>query len=82
MKLRTSFYTFDRHRNTLLALIRRLDLHAVTLVVQDWGGLLGLTLPVDADMRGRITRLIVMDTAIAVGESWARVSTTGGCSPR
>jgi len=64
-----AFYTFHRHRDTLLALIRRLDLHAVTLVVQDWGGLLGLTLPVDANMRGRITRLIVMDTAIAVGES-------------
>ena len=30
-----AFYTFHRHRNTLLALIRRLDLHAVTLVVQD-----------------------------------------------
>jgi pimeloyl-ACP methyl ester carboxylesterase len=64
-----AFYTFDRHRNTLLALIRRLDLRNITLVVQDWGGLLGLTLPVDPDMRTRITRLILMDTAIAVGES-------------
>ncbi|MFN8070374.1 MAG: haloalkane dehalogenase [Mycobacterium sp.] len=64
-----SFYTFDRHRDTIIGLIRRLDLHNITLVVQDWGGLLGLTLPVDADMRPRIARLIVMNTAIAVGDS-------------
>jgi haloalkane dehalogenase len=63
-----TFYTFDRHRDTLLALIRRLDLRGITLVVQDWGGLLGLTLPVDADARTRITRLIVMNTTIAVGD--------------
>ena len=64
-----SFYTFDRHRDTIIGLIRRLDLHNITLVVRDWGGLLGLTLPVDADMRPRIARLIVMNTAIAVGDS-------------
>ncbi|MGI9123663.1 MAG: haloalkane dehalogenase [Mycobacterium sp.] len=63
-----AFYTFDRHRNTVIEVIRRLDLRNITLVVQDWGGLLGLTLPVDPDMRSRITRLIVMNTAIAVGE--------------
>ncbi len=61
-------YSFHFHRNFLLALIRRLELHRITLVVQDWGGLLGLTLPVEADMRGRVDRLIVMNTAIAVGE--------------
>lgn len=63
-----SFYTFKGHRDTLLALIRRLDLHNITLVVHDWGGLLGLTLPVDPDMQARITRLIVTNTAIALGE--------------
>lgn len=63
-----AFYTFDRHRNTIIDLIRRLDLRDITLVVQDWGGLLGLTLPVDPDIRPRITRLIVMNTGIAVGE--------------
>ena len=38
------------------------------LVVQDWGGLLGLTLPVDEEARGRIHGLVVMNTALAVGE--------------
>jgi len=48
-------YTFDFHRNHILALVERLDLTNVTLVVQDWGGLIGLTLPVDADRKS--TRL-------------------------
>lgn len=63
-----AFYTFHRHRNTIIDLIRRLELRNLTLVVQDWGGLLGLTLPVERDIRARIARLIVMNTAIAVGE--------------
>jgi len=61
-------YTFHFHRNYLLRLIERLELRNLTLVVQDWGGLLGLTLPVDPGMRPRIDRLIVMNTGIAVGE--------------
>ncbi len=58
-------YTFHFHRNYLLALIEHLDLKNITLVCQDWGGLLGLTLPVD--MPDRFNRLIVMNTTIAVG---------------
>jgi haloalkane dehalogenase len=62
-------YSFHFHRNHLIRLIERLNLHAITLVVQDWGGLLGLTLPIEPGMRGRIDRLLVMNTALAVGES-------------
>jgi haloalkane dehalogenase len=61
-------YTFHFHRNTLLRLIEKLDLKNITLVVQDWGGLLGLTLPVDEGARSRIARLLVMNTALATGE--------------
>ena len=53
-------YTFEFHRNYLIALIERLDLHNVTLVCQDWGGLLGLTLP--PLMPERFKRLIIMNT--------------------
>jgi pimeloyl-ACP methyl ester carboxylesterase len=60
-------YTFHFHRNMMLALIRHLDLTNITLVVQDWGGLLGLTIPVD--MPERFERLIVMNTTLAVGQS-------------
>lgn len=61
-------YSFDFHREWLLRLIERLDLRRITLVVQDWGGLLGLTLPVDAGFVPRLERLIVMNTALATGE--------------
>jgi pimeloyl-ACP methyl ester carboxylesterase len=59
-------YTFDSHRSFLLALVERLDLKNITLVVQDWGGLLGLTLPME--MPERFERLLVMNTALATGE--------------
>ena len=58
-------YTWDFHRNTMLRFVERLDLTDVTLVVQDWGGLLGLTLPVDHP--DRVSNLIIMNTAFGVG---------------
>lgn len=60
-------YSFHFHRNSLLRLVERLDLTQVALVCQDWGGLLGLTLPVDQGFRSRLARLVVMNTALAVG---------------
>lgn len=60
-------YSFNFHRNTLLRFIKRLDLRDVTLVVQDWGGLLGLTVPME--MPERFSRLIVMNTTLARGVS-------------
>jgi haloalkane dehalogenase len=53
----------------LLALVERLDLSNITLVVQDWGGLIGLTLPVDPAFRKRLSRLIVMNTTLAIGQT-------------
>jgi haloalkane dehalogenase len=61
-----SWHTFDRHRDVLLAFIEALNLKNITLVVQDWGGIFGLTLPMA--MPERFTRLVVMNTAFAVGE--------------
>lgn len=60
-------YSFHFHRNMMLAFIRQLDIRNITLVVQDWGGILGLTLPME--MAERFSRLIVTNTAIPVGES-------------
>ena len=59
-------YTYHFHRNALLAFVERLDLKNVCLVVQDWGGVLGLTLPMAAPER--FTRLIVMNTGLPAGE--------------
>lgn len=60
-------YTYAFHRNVLLRLIEHLDLRNVTLVCQDWGGLLGLTLPME--MPERFTRLLVMNTALPIGRA-------------
>jgi pimeloyl-ACP methyl ester carboxylesterase len=61
-----SVYTFDFHRGSIVALIERLDLTGITLVCQDWGGLIGLTLPMD--MPDRFDRLLVMNTALGTGD--------------
>lgn len=61
-----SFHTFSTHRQILLELIERLDLQNIVLVVQDWGGLLGLTLPMAAPQRFK--GLLVMNTMLACGD--------------
>jgi haloalkane dehalogenase len=61
-----SVYNFTFHRDSLVRLIEHLDLHDVMLVCQDWGGLLGLTLPMD--MPGRFSRLLVMNTGLGTGD--------------
>jgi tRNA(adenine34) deaminase len=58
-------HNFEFHRQVLLDLIERLDLKRIVLVVQDWGGILGLTLPMV--MPHRFAGLLVMNTALATG---------------
>jgi pimeloyl-ACP methyl ester carboxylesterase len=58
-------YTFSFHRDALKRFVERCDLLDACLVVQDWGGILGLTLPMDYPER--ITRLLVMNTALGTG---------------
>lgn len=61
------FHTFAWHRQVLLELVERLDLQNVVLVVQDWGGILGLTLPMAAE--ARYCGLLVMNTTLATGDA-------------
>jgi len=60
-------HTFSWHRQVLLEFIERLDLQDVVLVVQDWGGLLGLTLPMAAPARYR--GLLAMNTTLGTGDA-------------
>ena len=60
-----AWYTFDRHRDSMLRFVEQMDLRNVMLVVQDWGGLLGLTLPLQ--QAERYTRLLVMNTGLGTG---------------
>ena len=59
-------FTYHFHRGALLALVERLDLQDICLVCQDWGGILGLTLPMEAP--ARYTRLVVMNTDLPMGQ--------------
>jgi len=61
-----SVHSFELHREMLLAFVERLDMKNVLLVVQDWGGLLGLTLPMAAPER--YSRLLVMNTGLGTGQ--------------
>ena len=57
---------FDFHRGMLLDFVERMDLRNVMLVVQDWGGIFGLTLPMAAPQR--YSRLLVMNTGLGTGQ--------------
>ena len=59
-------YTFIFHCDSIVALIEALDLRRITLVCQDWGGLIGLTIPMD--MADRFERLLVMNTGLGTGD--------------
>lgn len=54
------WYTISTHANNLSRLIEELDLTEMTLVVQDWGGPIGLTQ--FANMPERFSRLVIMNT--------------------
>ena len=60
-----AWYTFERHRDSMLRFVEQLDLRNLMLAVQDWGGLLGLTLPLQQPER--YTRLLVMNTGLGTG---------------
>jgi tRNA(adenine34) deaminase len=62
-----SFHRFTWHRQCLIEFVERLDLHNIVLVVQDWGGILGLTLPMAAP--NRYKGLLVMNTTLACGDA-------------
>jgi haloalkane dehalogenase len=61
-----ALYAFDLHRRFLLDFVEQRNLENITLVVQDWGGLLGLTLPME--MPERFERLLIMNTMLATGD--------------
>lgn len=62
-----SVHDFGWHRRMLLEMVERLDLRNIVLVVQDWGGLLGLTLPMAAPDRYR--GLLAMNTMLGAGDA-------------
>ncbi|HET7324057.1 MAG TPA: alpha/beta fold hydrolase, partial [Halococcus sp.] len=59
-------YSFSMHYDSLVAFIEELDLDDITLVCQDWGGILGLS--VAGHHPDRFSRLVPMNTGIPSGE--------------
>ncbi|MEL6537776.1 MAG: haloalkane dehalogenase [Bacteroidota bacterium] len=59
-------YSFDFHFNALAMFIDKLNLQDITLVVQDWGGLLGLSLL--GEYPKRFKRVVVMNTLLPIGD--------------
>jgi haloalkane dehalogenase len=59
-------YSFQMHHDTLVGFIQELQLDSITLVVHDWGGLIGLT--VASEMPERFSRLVIMNTGLPTGD--------------
>lgn len=59
-------YSYQAHVDWLSAWLRGVDLRGITLVCQDWGGLLGLRLV--AAMPERFARLVIANTALPTGD--------------
>jgi haloalkane dehalogenase len=72
--LRVEDYSYDTHADSIQRLVEELDLRDLTVVVQDWGGPIGLRLAVEQP--GRVARLVVLNTGIDAGrppsEEWLR----------
>jgi haloalkane dehalogenase len=57
--------TYQFHFDTLKVFVEKLDLREITLVVQDWGGLIGL--PFACSFPDRFKRLVIMNTGLPSG---------------
>ncbi|HEX6551795.1 MAG TPA: haloalkane dehalogenase [Ktedonobacteraceae bacterium] len=59
-------YTYQRHVDWMTGLLTALDLQRITLVGQDWGGLIGLRLA--AEHEARFARIVAANTALPTGD--------------
>jgi haloalkane dehalogenase len=62
-----SWYTYDGHTDSIKDLVQALDLRDITVVVQDWGGPIGLRVATELDER--FSRLVILNTGIFSGEA-------------
>lgn len=59
------WYTYDRHVESVSAHLQALDLRDVTVVVQDWGGPIGLRWAVEN--AERVAALVILNTGLFTG---------------
>jgi haloalkane dehalogenase len=60
------WYTYDRHVAYVTKLLEPLDLRDATVVVQDWGGPIGLRWATEND--DRVGRLVILNTGLFAGQ--------------
>jgi haloalkane dehalogenase len=60
-------YTYQRHVDWTRSVLEQLDLHGITLVCQDWGGLIGLRLA--AEHESRFARIVTANTFLPTGDT-------------
>lgn len=60
-------YSFENHLNSLIHFVEKLELQDINLIVQDWGGLLGLSLL--AQKPQLFKRVIILNTFLPKGKS-------------
>jgi len=61
-----SDYTYQRHVDWMNSLLEQIELKDITLVCQDWGGLIGLRLV--ADHRNNFTGIVAANTGLPTGD--------------
>jgi haloalkane dehalogenase len=61
------WYSFDRHYGSILGLVESLELERLTVVVQDWGGPIGMRLAVEQPER--VARLVILNTGVGGGRA-------------
>jgi haloalkane dehalogenase len=64
--VRREDYTYQRHVDWVRGLVEGLDLRDITLVGQDWGGLIGLRLA--AENEDRFARIVAANTFLPTGD--------------
>jgi haloalkane dehalogenase len=64
---RVEDYSYDFHYTSIERLAAELDLRETTVVVQDWGGPIGLRLAVEHPER--VARLVILNTGIGAGRA-------------
>lgn len=78
--VRREDYTYQRHVEWMAGLLQALNLNHITLMCQDWGGLIGLRLV--AESPDRFDRVVASNTSLPTGdqslgrafERWQRLS--------
>src|SRR5262249_2690557 len=64
---RIADYSYDFHYDSIASFADELDLRETTVVVQDWGGPIGLRLAVERP--DRVARLVILNTGVGAGRA-------------